>query len=188
MSAAGPRIEVASGAALWRWLSAHHARDDGLWLATPLKAAGLGVVSREEVLDALVAHGWIDGRRMKAGDGWTMQWISPRRQRDWAESYCRRAERLMAEGRMRPPGLASVEAARAAGRWRANPEVDRMEVPDDLASALAEGGADWFRNAAPSYRRNVLRWIAGAKRAETRARRVAAVAAAASEGRQVPQF
>jgi hypothetical protein len=49
-----------------------------------------------------------------------------------------------------------------------------VEVPDDLARALADAGvADRFHALAPSHRKEYVRWITEAKRPETRARRVA---------------
>ena len=90
---------------------------------------------------------------------------------------------------MRPPGRASVEAARASGGWTALPEVDALEVPGDLAEALeASSGRAFFDGAAPSYRRNVLRWIATAKRPGTRAGRIATLAALCANGEKVPHY
>ena len=71
-------------------------------------------VSREVVLDALVAHGWIDGRRLKLDDDRTMQLISPRKQQAWAQSYKTRAARLEDEGRMHPAGCAAVERGQSS--------------------------------------------------------------------------
>ena len=184
------RVAVASAAELWAWLNAHHGRDEGVLLVTARKGHG-AFPSRDEVLDALVAHGWTDGRRFGAKDTGdatrTMQLISPRRQGRWAESYRVRADRLAAEGRMHAAGAASVAAAKAAGTWAVDRDVDALSVPEDLGEALGEGRA-WWDGAAPSYRRNVLRWIAGAKRAETRAKRVATVADHARRGKKVPNY
>jgi uncharacterized protein YdeI (YjbR/CyaY-like superfamily) len=182
-------VEVASAAALWDWLEARHEQEESVWLVTWKKAAGARYVSREEVLDALVAHGWTDGIRRALDAARTMQLVSPRRQRVWALSYRERVARLRAEGRMRPPGEAAVAAAMRAGLWEADAAVDALVVPETLAEALAVRGARAaFDAAAPSYRRNVLRWIARAKTAPTRDKRIAAVAEAAAERRRVPQM
>jgi uncharacterized protein YdeI (YjbR/CyaY-like superfamily) len=186
--AAYERVEIRAARALWDWLAAHHGRERGVLLVTWKAAHRQAYVSRDEVLDALVAHGWIDGRRFALDADRTMQLIAPRRERSWAESYKRRAARLEAEGRMHPAGRASVEAGRAGGLWDAMAEVDALTVPGDLAAALTGPGRIWWDRAAPSYRRNVLRWIAGAKRPETRAKRVATVAAHSARGEKVPQY
>jgi uncharacterized protein YdeI (YjbR/CyaY-like superfamily) len=50
----------------------------------------------------------------------------------------RRVEELTAEGRMRPGGLAEVDAAKADGRWAsAYASQKEAAVPKDLEAALA---------------------------------------------------
>ena len=184
------KVEVASAAALDAWLETHHSRAESVWLVTWLKAAGgQRHVGREAVLDSLVAWGWIDGVRRKLDAEKTMQLISPRRQQIWAQSYKDRAARLEAEGRMREPGRHAIEASKRAGLWSAFAEVDALIVPEDVAGALsARAATSRFAALAPSYRRNVLRWIAGAKRAETRAKRIEDLVARTARGEKVPQF
>jgi uncharacterized protein YdeI (YjbR/CyaY-like superfamily) len=146
-------------------------------------------VSREDLLDALVAHGWIDGIRRVPDAEQTKQLTSPRREKIWALSYRERVALLRREGRMRPSGEAAVAAAIRSGLWEADAAVDALLVPEDLAGALtARGALATFETTAPSYRRNVLRWIARAKSAPTRRTRIDAVAEAAATGRRVPRM
>lgn len=183
------RVEVTSEDALWAWLEARHSLSRSVWLVTWKAARRDKYLSREQVLDALVAYGWTDGRRMKLDDDRTMQLISPRKQHAWAQSYKSRAARLESEGRMKAPGRARIAEAKASGLWNATVDVDACEEPDDLHAALdASGGAAWWASAAPSYRRNILRWIAGAKRDETRRRRIDDVAVRAARGDKVPNY
>jgi uncharacterized protein YdeI (YjbR/CyaY-like superfamily) len=88
---------------------------------------------------------------------------------------------------MRPSGTAAVAAAKASGAWDAHADVDALVVPDDLAAALAAHppAAQAFAAFPPSTRRNVLRWIASAKRPPTRAHRVLLTATEAQQGRRV---
>ena len=184
------RIEVCSAVALRAWLVVHHAQEASVLLVTWKAARRDLYVSTSEVLDELIAFGWIDGRRWTLDAERTMQLIAPRSQQVWAQTYKERAARLIAEGRMAPPGLAAIAASKAAGLWDVAAEVDALIVPEDLAAAL---NADplaraAFDGMAPSYRRNVLRWIAGAKTEATRAKRVAAAADAAAAGEKLPQM
>ena len=183
------KVEVISPLELWDWLSGNHARATGVWLVTWKAARRDKYVSREEVLDALIAYGWIDGRRMVLDADRTMQLISPRREQKWAQTYKRRAERLEQEGRMMSAGRAAIAASKKAGLWDAMTHVDRLEMPSDLAEALeAKSAAVWWSEAAPSDRRNVLRWIETAKKPETRAKRIDVVAKAAALGEKVPNY
>lgn len=182
-----PRVEVASPEALWAWLDAEHARADRAMLVTWKAAHRDRYVSRDQVLDALIAYGWIDGRRYKVDDDRTAQLITPRKTQAWAQSYKDRAARLEAEGRMHAAGLAAIAASKAKGLWDAMAEVDRLVVPDDFSTALGAQLAAW-EVLAPSYRRNVLRWIGQAKTAPTRDKRIAAAADATARGIKLPQM
>lgn len=184
------QVEVRSAAELRDWLMEHHGQESSVWLVTWKKAPGAPHVPMDAVLDELIAFGWIDGLRRKRDDGRTMQLISPRRQQAWAASYKRRAARLESEGRMHASGRAAIAMAKAAGRWDDTEEVDALIVPDDLAAALAaHPAADlFFAQTAPSYRRNVLRWLHGAKRAETRTGRIARIVDLSAQGMKLPQL
>ncbi len=181
------QVEARSEAELWAWLGAHHAQAESVWLVTWLKAHPAAYISRDAVLDALVAHGWIDGIRRKLDADRTMQLIGPRKQQAWAQSYKDRADRLIATGRMRPPGHASISAGQASGLWDFFADVDALIVPPDLRDALGAGEDAWAAQS-PSYRRNVLRWIKIAKTAATRAKRIQAAAAATRAGEKLPQM
>jgi uncharacterized protein YdeI (YjbR/CyaY-like superfamily) len=184
------QIEVSSREALRAWLAAHHAREEGVWLVTFMKCVPEKYLDRWTVLDELLCFGWIDGIRRKLDDRRTMQLITPRRQQAWAQSYKDRVARLEREGRMAPPGRAAIDRSRALGLWDAAAAVDALLVPDDLAAMLrAHPPADpWFQAAAPSYRRNVLRWIAAARKPETRRARIERTVDAARSGRKLPNL
>lgn len=61
-----------------------------------------------------------------------------------------------------------------------------VSVPGDLAQALAEDprAADFFDGLAPTHRKEWVRWIEDAKKAETRASRLAKTIAALHEGKR----
>ena len=175
------QVTVATVADLHRWLRANHERKDSIWLVTYKKGVTNKYVSREEVLDELIAFGWIDGVRKAIDEVTTMQLISPRQTKPWAKSYKDRAERLIAEGRMQPAGLTSVDLAKASGAWDEMNEVDSLVLPEDLLSALKSHGnaLAFFEAFPPSTRRNILRWISLAKTAGTREKRINETALAA---------
>lgn len=182
-------VEIEAAQDLWDWLAVHHAQRESVWLVTWKVQHTQRYVSREEVLDALIAYGWIDGRRLKLDNDRTMQLISPRKQHAWADSYKRRAARLETEGRMHPAGQAAVVAGQQSGLWHISDPIDGLIDPPDLTAALiAFGGDVWWQNAAPSYRRNVLRWIGSAKRSETRTLRISTAAALSAKGEKVPHY
>ena len=109
------RVEVSSSIQLWDWLLTAHTQHESVWLVTWKAANREKYVSRDEVLDALIAFGWIDGRRMKLDEERTMQLIAPRQEQAWAKTYIQRAERLESEGRMQESGRAAIQQAKASG-------------------------------------------------------------------------
>lgn len=181
------RVEVSAAAELRRWLLEHHHQHDAVWLVTYKKVVPSRYLTTSEVLDELIAFGWIDGIRRALDGERTMQLISPRRTGPWAKTYKDRAERLIAAGSMHPNGLDSVNCAKESGAWQAMAEVDALIVPNDLRAALEGAHPAWdeFSNFPPSVRRSILRWIAIAKTEPTRAQRVELIASEAREGRRV---
>lgn len=184
------KVEVENLAQFRDWLSANHDRAEGVWLVTYMKNVPSKFVDRWAVLDDLLCFGWTDGLRRKLDDNRTMQLISPRRQQAWALSYKVRVERLAAAGRLAAPGRAAIERAKALDMWEAYADVDALAAPDDLREVLRSRpfAEENFEAAAPSYRRNVLRWLAAAKKPETRGRRIAELADHSASGRKLPQM
>lgn len=168
------KVEVTSAVALRDWLSVNHDQPESIWLVTHKKSDPDNYVSRAEVLDELIAFGWMDGVRSQVDEHRTMQLISPRKTKHWAKSYKLRAARLVSEGRMMPSGQAAIDRAIANGGWEEMSEVDDLVIPVDLARELGSAGnaAQYFDNFPTSIKRNILRWIASAKKPETRAKRI----------------
>lgn len=184
------KVQVESLAELRAWLEANHQREEGVWLVRFKKSVPSKFVDRLHALDELLCFGWVDGIARKLDDERTMQLITPRRQQAWSQSYKDRVARLEASGRMHPAGLAAVGHSKELGLWAAYETVDALAVPEDVEHALATapGAMARFASAAPSYRRNVLRWIHLAKRAATRERRIVELAEASRTGVKLPQM
>lgn len=178
-------VEIQNTQELWNWLSANHAQTESVRLVTWKAAHPDRYVGRDDVLDALIAHGWIDGRRFTVDDNRTAQLIAPRKQQAWSKSYKDRADRLRDQDKMHPSGTAAVEAGKASGLWDFFADVDALIVPTDLGANL---DLLTWEELAPSYRRNVLRWVKLAKTDATRTKRIKTVQAATAKGTRLPQM
>jgi uncharacterized protein YdeI (YjbR/CyaY-like superfamily) len=164
-------------AAAWEdWLAAEHDRAAGVWLRIAKKDTGIATVGYAEALDVALCFGWIDGQRRAHDATWFLQRFTPRTPRSrWSKINTEHARRLLAAGRMRPTGVAQVEAARADGRWAAAYEGQRSAtVPPDLQAALDANpaAAAFFATLRGANRYAVLYRVQDAKRPETRARRI----------------
>jgi uncharacterized protein YdeI (YjbR/CyaY-like superfamily) len=171
-------MRFASAAAFEEWLAAAHAASDGVWLELAKKGSGVPSVTYAEAVEIALCFGWIDGQvRRSEEEGFYLQRFTPRRARStWSQINREKVAALAAAGRMQPAGLAEVERAKADGRWdAAYAPPSRMTVPDDLRSALdAEpAAAERFAALPASERYSILFDVHGAKRPETRARRIA---------------
>ena len=179
---------VLPDAAAWRaWLGAHHGDSDGVWLVTAKK--GVAGVSRDEALEEALCHGWIDGQARSRDEETYLQRYTPRRARSaWSQRNTKIVERLTAEGRMHPAGIAEVERAKADGRGdAAYAGSATIQVPADLVEALeAEPEAQaMFEKLNRQNRFAVLYRIQEAKRPETRARRIEKYVAMLARGETI---
>jgi uncharacterized protein YdeI (YjbR/CyaY-like superfamily) len=165
-------------AAGWEsWLAAQHGVRSEAWLRIARRHSGIASVTVAEALDVALCYGWIDGQR-KAYDGVSfLQRYCPRRPGStWSKVNVAKVEALLAAGRMQPPGLAEVAAAKADGRWEAAYDPHRhATVPPDLASALAASppAQAAFERLGRSVRYAVILPLLKARTPETRARTLA---------------
>ena len=103
------------------------------------EGSGIPSLTSDEAVDVGLCFGWISGQRKALDEAHYLQKYVPRRPRSrWSQVNVDKVQELTAAGRMRPPGLAEVEAAKADGRWDAAYASQRnATVPPDLAAALA---------------------------------------------------
>jgi uncharacterized protein YdeI (YjbR/CyaY-like superfamily) len=181
-----PVLAFPDQSALEAWLDAEHATAPGLYVKIAKKGAGVPSVNWEQMVEVLLCFGWIDGRANRLDDRFYLQRITPRRPRSvWSQKNVATVERLIAEGRMRPAGLAAVEAAKADGRWeRAYAGPATITMPDDLAAALdAEPAARAAYDALDGQNRYaVLHRVHTAVSPATRAKRIAALVQMLADG------
>jgi len=187
------QVEVESPAALRAWLEENHALQESVWLVTYKKSTPEKYVSVQDILDEVIAFGWIDGIRRKTdpkvnADGEpeerTMQLIAPRSTQHWAKSYKDRAAKLEAEGRMHDAGRAAIERSKQSGMWTFMDDVDALITPKDLQAELDrhEGAAEFFHDLSASAKRFTLRWIKLAKTDTTRKKRLVQTATRSAAG------
>jgi len=121
------------------WLAEHVDHSAGVWLKIAKKASGIASLTDDEAVDVGLCYGWISGQRKGFDEIYYLQKYVPRKPRSrWSQVNVRKVEELMAAGRMRPPGLVEVAAAKADGRWdAAYASQKEATVPPDLADALA---------------------------------------------------
>lgn len=102
------------------WLEQHHAISDGAWVRMAKKHTCVASLDWATAVEVVLCFGWIDGQSRRVDEDWFVQRFTPRRPRStWSKVNRQKVEKLIAEGRMRPAGLAEVDRAKADGRWDA---------------------------------------------------------------------
>ena len=180
------RVYAADRAAWRSWLETHAEAASAVWLVYYKKGSGQPSITWDEAVEEALCFGWIDSKAKPIDDLRYRQYFSPRKPTSvWSKINKARIERLIADGLMREPGLRAIETAKANGSWSALDDVEALVIPEDLAAAFTGSPGAWeaFDRLSRTNKRNILQWIATAKRPQTRAKRIAATV---SGGGEVP--
>jgi uncharacterized protein YdeI (YjbR/CyaY-like superfamily) len=173
--------------ALDDWLEKNHGKSKGLWLRIAKKGSGRKSVTYPEALDSALCYGWIDGQKRPESEETWLQKLTPRAKRSmWSKINCEKAKSLIANGSMRPAGVAEIERAKKDGRWEnAYDSFSSAVVPPDLAEALRKNPrARAAFDAITKTNRYAILWrIHTARKAETRARRIDTFVAMLEKGK-----
>lgn len=176
----------------WRaWLLENHVRLQGVWLVSFKKGTGQPRFEYEESVEEALCFGWIDSKPSKLDEERSMLWFAPRKPKTgWSRPNKQRIERLLKAGLMHPTGLAKVEQAQADGSWTSLDAIEELQVPPDLALALASfpQAGQHFMAFPRSVKRGILEWIHTAKKPETRAARIAETARLANVNERANQW
>lgn len=172
-----PTLSFKSPKAWAAWLRGHHAASPGLWLRLERARGGVPPLSYLQALEEALCYGWIDGQRRSLDEESYVQKFTPRGPRSiWSKVNRERVQALIDQGRMRPPGQAAIDAARADGRWAAAYDPpSRSAIPADLKAELDKRPqARAFFEGLDSRNRYAITFrLQTAKKPETRARRLA---------------
>jgi uncharacterized protein YdeI (YjbR/CyaY-like superfamily) len=160
------------------WLDENHESASEVWLLIWKKASGRKTVDWAQLVEIALRYGWIDGLVRGIDEHRYMQRFTPRRAKSkWSKVNKEIALRLIAQGEMRPMGLAAVEAAKASGEWeRAYTVQPPLRAPDDLRAAInasPEAKKARERLSTTRWDRWVL-WLEGTE-GRTRTRRINAI-------------
>jgi uncharacterized protein YdeI (YjbR/CyaY-like superfamily) len=176
--------------AAWQaWLAGNHASSRGVWLIIAKKGSKQTSPSYAEAVEVALVWGWIDGPKRRLDEAAWLQKFTPRGPKSlWSKINRDKAEALIAEGRMQPPGLAEVKRAQRDGRWqKAYASPSRSTVAPDLAAALKKNprAARFFETLESRNRYSILFRVQTAKKPETRAARIAKFVAMLERGEKI---
>ena len=174
------------------WLEENHATASELWVGYYKKASGRRSLTWSEVVDEALCFGWIDGKAQRIDEQRYRQRLTPRRRNsNWSAINIAKVAELRAQGRMTPSGEAAFTARRedrsAVYSYERRHEA-AFDVEQEAAFRANAPAWEWFTAQSPSYRTMATFWVVSAKRADTRARRLATLIESSSERRRVPSL
>lgn len=181
-----------TAASFHSWLEKYHASRDELVVGFHKKGLGKPSITYQEALDEALAFGWIDGIRRGVDESTYTIRFTPRRPTSiWSAVNIKRVGELTAVGRMQPAGLAAFEKRdpkRSAIYSYERAAAREMLLDDDAMASIRADRKAWafFDTQAPWYKRTCAHWVVNAKRAETRAKRLATLIACSRQGKRIP--
>lgn len=184
-----PEIEILffEDASTWeKWLEKHFDRQEGVLLKFAKKGSGIKSLSYAGALDVALCYGWIDGQSKSIDETYYLQKFTPRRPRSlWSKRNIEKVETLTKEGKMKAPGYAAIEAAKADGRWDAAYASPRnAKVPAELQAALDKSpkAKAFFETLNKTNRYAVIWRITTARTEKTRRARIEKIMAMLEAG------
>lgn len=141
-SAERPAVFFQAAAEFRAWLEQHHATEPELWQEVrKAHVTDRGLTWADAVQEAL-CFGWIDSLSQPIDDDRRRQRWSPRRKGStWSKVNVAHVERLIAEGRMQPAGLAAYEARSPERTGTYSHENGEIALAPALESIIAASAA-----------------------------------------------
>lgn len=156
------------------WLDINHNVINAIWIKFD-KRKETSQLTAEQALDEALCYGWIDSVIKRIDDQFYMKYFAQRRKNSiWSTKNKKAIERLLAENKMMPAGLAAVEIAKQNGRWDqadANPIDYSLSEFTQLISSDAQALAN-FLNFSQSIQKTYAMSYYALKKPESRKQRL----------------
>ena len=160
----------------WRnWLTKYHASEPEVWLIFHKQHTGKPSVTYNDAVDEALCYGWVDSLIKRIDDDRYARKFTPRKAgSNWSSANIKRYAALKASRRLAAPGLERSPEGRPVVDGPPPDSLPDARMRRDVEHALERDGLAWksFQALAPSHRRRYVSWIALAKRAETREKRL----------------
>ncbi|KGN34605.1 bacteriocin-protection protein, YdeI/OmpD-associated family [Knoellia sinensis KCTC 19936] len=170
------------------WLEANHETATELWMGLFKKHVDDPGLTWEQAVPVALCFGWIDSVSQRIDEDARRQRWTPRKSSSiWSAINIAHVERLSAEGRMRPAGIAAFEKRKPERSGIYAYEAGQALSDEQRTRLLADpAAAAFWQVATPSYRKMAENWVVTAKREDTREKRLAQLIDDCAQGRLIP--
>lgn len=176
----------------WRkWLEENHQSKQSVWLVYFRVSTKITSLRWSEAVDEALCFGWIDSTKKTIDEERYMQYFSKRKPNSiWSKINKDKVDYLILNNLMQEAGYKAIEIAKRNGSWSILDEVEALVIPEDLKKEFdkREGSLEYYESLSKSAKKILLGWVALAKRAQTRQKRIIEVAENASKKLKPKQF
>ena len=171
-----------------RWLDQNHASVPELWVGYYKKDSGKPSMTWPESVDQALCYGWIDGVRKSVNEDSYKIRFTPRKPSSiWSTVNTKRANELIAEGLMKPAGLAAFERRDAMKSNSYSFERENVAFTPELEKMFRAKKKAWtfFEKQPPGYRKLATWYVMSAKQDATREKRLQRLITDSAAGRRL---
>ncbi len=158
-----------------KWLAKYESTAQELWVGFHKKDSGKPSITWPESVDEALCAGWIDGIRKNLDEtSYIIRFTRRKTGSIWSAVNIKRAQELIALGKMKPSGLQAFENRREDRSLRDSFEQQGSQLAGEYEEKLRSNPAAWtfFKSRPPGYQKLALWWVMSAKKEETRLRRL----------------
>lgn len=157
------------------WLE-DNVNEPGVWVQIAKKNSGITSISYEQAVEVALCFGWIDGLKKTFDEKTWIQRFSPRKPASqWSKINREKALKLIADGQMRPSGMATIEVAKARGTWdNAYDSQKTATIPEDFQLELNKNlqAAEFFKSLESVNRYAIIYRLQTARTPEIRLKKL----------------
>jgi len=185
-------LHFADAPAFRAWFEQNAATETELIVGFHKVASGRPSLKWPESVDEALCFGWIDGVRTGIDEHSYKIRFTPRKADSiWSAVNVAKMEALIAQGRVRPAGLAAY--AKRSHKKTAVYSYEQRHEAEFSAGQVREFRKNrpawrYFEAVPPGYRRMVTHWVLAAKQEATRERRLLRLIEACAEGRRLLEW
>jgi uncharacterized protein YdeI (YjbR/CyaY-like superfamily) len=173
------------------WLTENHAHQTEFFVGFHKKDSGKPSITYPEAVDQALCFGWIDGvRKSVNATSYTVRFTPRKPKSYWSKINTKRANELIQQGLMQPPGAKVFAARDQATTKRYSFEREAAKLTPAYAKQFQSDAKAWafFQSQAPYYQRVATFWVVSAKQEPTRQRRLRTLITTSAQSRRLDQF
>lgn len=172
-----------------QWLEEHYTTQAELLVGFYKTNSGKPSITWPQSVDQALCYGWIDGvRRSLGAEAYTIRFTPRKPGSIWSAVNIDKMERLIADGLVKPEGLAAfAKRTEAKSRIYGHERIEDAKLPPEMEKAFKAHAAAWefFTTQAPSYQKIMLHWVTTAKQEKTRQSRFEKLLELSKEGKRM---